>query len=287
MKFSLKVVALVGSIGVLGGCNALKEKLEAARDAAPSEAEADQAAAASTVLNPDGTYLPCEVLPDALVKRSFAELSAVEFETSDTLKDLNDVAAGKGKRVPKERSEYRRESMLGMLCNYSWPKADAEAIRQRNAAKSQEAVKRALNSKKGTAGGLLDALSIMESDRHSVNLALARSKPHESATVAKQAYESRLAALRKGIEGGDLNTNDLPGVPRRQQVDEALKNFRVPPDATLTAVTGVGDAATWSEQSRTLHVLSGAHVFSINVDLGAAVNRAKAVEVARAVTERL
>ena len=236
-------------------------------------------------------YVACELLSGSIVGQIFPEAANVTFEDSDTLRALDRAAKGQAPKKPS--SEYRRESMrvgLGVVCNYSWPKPDAAEIRARNEAKSKDIVARTLagKDKGGLAGGLMGALSELESERVSISLAVLRKKPSATAATARAMYEERLETLRRGLNGKDLKAEDIAiGIDAGAAVGEAMKSIQLPPDTTLTDVAGIGDAAAWSVKSRTLHVLSGTHVFNVSVDAKEEVNRAKAEAVAKAVIGRL
>lgn len=281
------ITALVVAASALG-CDTIKSKVRGASDGDAGEAVASPSP--TTPGNADAKeYDPCEILSAAIVAQAFPEMANVTFEDTKTLRALD--RAAKGQAPKKPASEHRRESMsvgLGAVCNYSWPKPDAAAIQARNQAKSKEVVARSLKpqEKGGVAGGLMAALSELESDRASVSLALTRKKPSATAAAARATYEERLQTLRRGLKGKDLNTDDI-GIDAGKAVNEVIKGIQVPPDTTLTDVAGIGDAAAWSTKSRTLHVLSGTHVFNVSIDAKDDVNRAKAEAVAKAVIGRL
>ena len=128
------------------------------------------------------------------------------------------------------------------------------------------------------------ALSEMESDRASVAFALLGKKPAATPAAARMIYEDRIQTLRRGLNGKDIDPKLVTSeIDAGRAVAEAVKGIEVPPDTTLTDVAGIGDAATWSAKSRTLHVLSGRHVFNVSIDAREEVNRAKAEAVAKAI----
>lgn len=270
------------------GCDAVKSKMKATLGDGADAGEVKGATAPSS--NDDGDYAACELLSSAVVTQSFPEVASATFEDADTLRDLDRTM--KGQAPKKKPAEYRRETIrvgLGMVCTYSWPKPDAAEIRARNQAKSQEAVAKAISKQKsGVAGGLMAALSDMESDRASVALALLGKRPAATPAAARAAYDDRIQTLRRGLKGKDLNPSDVANDrDAGKAVAEALKGLEVPPDTTLTDVGGIGDAATWSTKSRTLHVLTGRHVFNVSVDARDEINRTRAEAVAKAIVRGL
>ncbi len=274
------------------GCNAMKSKMKEALggDASVEDTKVPATASGSTA---DGDYVACEILSAQIVTGAFPEMASVTFEDSNTLRDLDRTMKGQAPQK-KQPSDYRRETMrvgLGSVCTYSWPKPDAAEIRARNAAKSKDVVAKALSTKKekgGTAGGLMTALSEMESDRASVAFALTGKKPAATPTAARAAYEDRIQTLRRGWKGKDVDPKLVtPEIDAGKAVADVVKSIEIPPDTTLIDVAGIGDAATWSAKSRTLHVLSGRHVFNVSMDVRDEVNRTKAEAVAKALVAAL